>query len=94
MSKKDEKLRAGFDVALLAYISLFGSAASYGVFFLKASTGSLTALSSLTFLTPIFAAATGFLAFGETLTSQQLFGAAVTLAGVFFISQTPESSEP
>ena len=44
----------------LAYISLLGSAASYGVFFEAASRGNLAALSSLTFLTPMFASATGY----------------------------------
>lgn len=78
---------AGLDAILLVYISLLGSAASYGVFFLKASTGNLTALSSLTFSTPCFAAATGFLFFGESLTPLQLLGAAITLCGVFLISR-------
>ena len=50
---------AGLDALLLVYVSLLGSAASYGVFFYNASRGNLTALSSLTFLTPMFAAASG-----------------------------------
>ena len=79
------ELTAG-DVGLLAYVSLLGSAAAYGVFFFNASRGSLTALSSLTFLTPAFAAATGYVALGETLTPLQAAGAAVTLAGVALIS--------
>ena len=49
----------------LVYISMLGSAASYGVFFYNASRGNLTALSSLTFLTPMFAAGTGFLLLGR-----------------------------
>ena len=77
---------AGSDYLLLFYISMLGSAASYGVFFLNASRGNLTALSSLTFSTPCFAAATGYLLLGENLTPAQLVGAAVTLAGVFFIN--------
>ena len=71
---------------LLLYVSLLGSAASYGVFFYNASRGSLTALSSLTFLTPCFAAAGGYLALGETLTPLQLAGAAVTLGAVALIN--------
>ena len=55
----------------LIYISMLGSAASYGVFFYNASSGNLTALSSLTFLTPMFAAGTGFLLLRETLTPLQ-----------------------
>jgi drug/metabolite transporter (DMT)-like permease len=75
------------DGALLAYVTLLGSAASYGVFFYEATTrGNLTALSSLTFLTPVFAAAGGFLALGETLAPAQLAGAAVTLGGVALLN--------
>jgi len=50
---------AGFgapDAAAMAYGSLLGGAAAYGIFFYNATRGSLTALSSLTFLTPMFAA--------------------------------------
>lgn len=50
---------AGFtpgDAAAMAYGSLLGGAAAYGIFFFNATRGSLTALSSLTFLTPMFAA--------------------------------------
>jgi drug/metabolite transporter (DMT)-like permease len=44
------------DIATLSYISLIGGAASYGIFFYNVSTRrNLTALSSLTFLTPLFA---------------------------------------
>ena len=74
------------DLALLAYVSLLGSAASYGVFFYNASAGNLTRLSSLTFLTPGFAVATGYVFLGETLTPLQLVGAGVTLAAVALIS--------
>ena len=74
------------DVALLLYVSLLGSAAAYAVFFYNASRGSLTKLSSLTFLTPAFAAATGYAALGETLTRVQWVGAGVTLAAVALIS--------
>jgi len=62
---------AGLDALNLFYITMLGSAASYGVFFYNASRGNLTALSSLTFLTPMFAAGTGFLLLGETLTPSQ-----------------------
>ena len=63
---------SGFDVANLLYISVLGSAASYGVFFYNAAKGNLTALSSLTFLTPMFAAGAGYLVLGETLTPLQV----------------------
>jgi drug/metabolite transporter (DMT)-like permease len=81
------ELPAGSDALLLLYISLLGSAASYGVFFLNASRGNLTKLSSLTFLTPMFAAAGGYLALGETLTPLQLAGAGVTLGAVALINK-------
>lgn len=78
------------DGLLLAYVSLLGSAASYGVFFYQATArGNLTALSSLTFLTPVFAAGGGYLALGETLTPVQLAGAAVTLGAVGLINSAP-----
>ncbi|EFN57925.1 hypothetical protein CHLNCDRAFT_142001 [Chlorella variabilis] len=83
----------GLDALLLLYMSLLGSAASYGVFFYNASRGNLTALSSLTFLTPMFAAAGGYLALGETLTPLQLAGASVTLGAVALINNHSHSEE-
>ncbi|KAL4858588.1 WAT1-related protein [Chlorella vulgaris] len=87
-------LLTGGDLLLLLYISLLGSAASYGVFFYNASRGNLTALSSLTFLTPMFAAAGGYLALGETLTPLQLAGATVTLGAVALINNHSEDAAP
>lgn len=52
---------------------------SAGVFFYNASRGNLTALSSLTFLTPMFAALGGFFLLGETFTPLQLTGALLLL---------------
>lgn len=76
-----------YDYGLLLYISLLGSAASYGVFFYEATVrGNLTALSSLTFLTPMFAAAGGYLVLGEVLDPLQLTGALVTILGVTCIN--------
>ncbi|MEW5299704.1 MAG: hypothetical protein WDW36_002694 [Sanguina aurantia] len=80
----------GADLASMAYISLLGGAASYGIFFYNASKGNLTALSSLTFLTPLFAAGGGYLALNETLTPIQLTGAAVTLGAVYLINLKPK----
>ncbi|GMH36816.1 hypothetical protein BSKO_04689 [Bryopsis sp. KO-2023] len=77
----------GMDALSLLYITLLGSAASYGVFFYNASKGNLTSLSSLTFLTPVFATITGYVVLGESLTSLQLGGAAITLLGVFCINK-------
>ncbi|CAK7337345.1 unnamed protein product [Dovyalis caffra] len=47
------------DISALLYTSIFGSAVSYGVYFYSATKGSLTKLSSLTFLTPMFASIFG-----------------------------------
>lgn len=80
------------DTLAMTYVSLFGGAAGYGLFFYYASRGNLTSLSSLTFLTPMFAAAFGFVALGETLTPLQLAGAAVTLSAVFLISSQPKQA--
>lgn len=74
------------DAAAMGYGSLLGGAAAYGIFFYNATRGSLTALSSLTFLTPMFAAGAGYLALGETLTPVQLAGAGVTLGAVYLIN--------
>ncbi len=41
--------------AAMGYSTVFGSAIAYGLFFYFAASGSLTSLSSLTFLTPVFA---------------------------------------
>ena len=77
------------DVGLLAYSSLLGGAVAYGLFFRAASQGSLVRLSSLTFLTPIFAAGAGYALLGETLAPFQLIGAAITLAGVGLVTAKP-----
>jgi drug/metabolite transporter (DMT)-like permease len=74
-------------VAALTYTSILGSAAAYGVFFYNASKGNLTKLSSLTFLTPMFASFAGFVLLSERLTPLQLFGATVTLAGVLLMNK-------
>lgn len=74
------------DVLSLFYTSLFGSAISYGVFFYNATRGSLTKLSSLTFLTPMFASLFGFLYLGETFTPVQVTGALVTVAAIYMVN--------
>ncbi|XP_078446016.1 nodulin MtN21 /EamA-like transporter family protein [Wolffia australiana] len=74
------------DIAALVYTSVFGSAVSYGVFFYNASRGSLTKLSSLTFLTPMFASVFGFIYLGETFSSLQLLGALVTVVGIYLVN--------
>ncbi|CAH9148651.1 unnamed protein product [Cuscuta epithymum] len=74
------------DVLALLYTSVFGSALSYGVYFYNATSGSLTKLSSLTFLTPMFASVFGFIYLGETFTPLQLVGALVTLGAIYMVN--------
>jgi len=71
----------------IAYASVFGSAIAYGLFFFFASTGNLTSLSSLTFLTPVFALMFGNLFLGEVLNSIQFFGVLITLVSIFLVNQ-------
>ncbi|OVA10766.1 Drug/metabolite transporter [Macleaya cordata] len=75
------------DILALIYTSIFGSAISYGVYFYNATRGcSLTKLSSLTFLTPMFASIFGFLYLGETFSDVQLFGALVTVVAIYMVN--------
>ncbi len=71
----------------LAYSAVFGSAIAYGLFFYFASSGSLTSLSSLTFLTPVFALLFGNLLLSEVLTPLQWFGVGLTLVSIYLINQ-------
>ncbi|WP_422110793.1 DMT family transporter [Candidatus Synechococcus calcipolaris] len=71
----------------LGYATLFGSALAYGLFFYFASKGNLTSLSSLTFLTPIFALSFGNLILEETLSRLQLLGVGLTLISIYLINQ-------
>ncbi len=73
--------------AALAYSTLFGSAIAYGLFFYFASLGSLTSLSSLTFLTPVFALLFGNLFLAEVLSPLQSAGVCLTLASIYLINQ-------
>ena len=82
------------DVASLAYASVFGGAVAYGAFFYFATKGSLTKLSSLTFLTPMFASALGYLALDEEFTTTQLAGAVVTLIGIYFVNTRAKEADP
>ena len=72
---------------LLGYSTVFGSAIAYGLFFYFASSGSLTSLSSLTFLTPIFALLFGNLLLHEVLSPLQWVGVCLTLVSIYLINQ-------
>ncbi len=71
----------------LSYSTVFGTAIAYGVFFYLASSGSLTSLSSLTFLTPVFALLFGNLFLGEVLSPLQSAGVGLTLASIYLVNQ-------
>lgn len=77
----------GYDWMALAYSTIFGSAIAYGLFFYFASSGNLTSLSSLTFLTPVFALLFGNLFLSETLTPIQWSGVSLTLVSIYLINQ-------
>ncbi|MDZ8107919.1 MAG: EamA family transporter [Nostoc sp. DedQUE12a] len=75
------------DLAALGYATVFGSAIAYGLFFYFASSGNLTSLSSLTFLTPIFALLFGNLFLSEFLSPLQWLGVFLTLISIYLINQ-------
>lgn len=75
------------DWIALVYATVFGSAIAYGLFFYFASTGSLTSLSSLTFLTPVFALLFGNLLLNEVLSPLQWGGVCLTLVSIYLINQ-------
>lgn len=77
----------GLDWMALTYSTVFGSAIAYALFFYFASSGNLTSLSSLTFLTPIFALLFGNLFLGEVLNTVQWVGVGLTLISIYLINQ-------
>jgi len=77
----------------LGYSTIFGSAIAYGLFFYFASSGSLTSLSSLTFLTPVFALLFGNLFLGEVLNPLQSMGVGLTLVSIYLINQRDTLTE-
>jgi len=80
------------DWLALVYATVFGSAIAYALFFYFASSGNLTSLSSLTFLTPVFALLFGNLLLNETLTKLQWVGVGMTLVSIFLINQREKLS--
>ena len=75
------------DWIALSYATVFGSAIAYGLFFYFASSGDLTSLSSLTFLTPVFALIFGYIFLSEVLTIIQWLGVFLTLISIYLINQ-------
>jgi drug/metabolite transporter (DMT)-like permease len=83
---------AGTEWLALGYATVFGSAIAYGLFFYFASSGSLTSLSSLTFLTPIFALLFGYFFLFEVLSPLQWVGVCLTLISIYLINQRDKLS--
>ncbi len=75
------------DWMALGYSTIFGSAIASGLFFYFAASGSLTSLSSLTFLTPVFALLFGNLFLAEVLSPVQWGGVCLTLVSIYLINQ-------
>ena len=71
----------------MAYATIFGSAIAYGLFFYFASSGNLTSLSALTFLTPVFALLFGNLILSEVLSPIQWTGVSLTLVSIYLVNQ-------
>lgn len=71
----------------LTYATVFGSAIAYGLFFYFASSGNLTSLSALTFLTPIFAILFGKVFLYEVLSPLQWGGVCLTLISIYLVNQ-------
>lgn len=82
------------DWIAIAYAAIFGSAIAYGLFFYFASKGNLTSLSSLTFLTPVFALIFGHLFLSEVLSQIQTFGVCLTLVSIYFVNQREQLPTP
>ncbi|BAY43588.1 hypothetical protein SAMD00079811_11680 [Scytonema sp. HK-05] len=80
------------DWIALGYATVFGSAIAYGLFFYFASSGNLTSLSSLTFLTPVFALLFGNLLLQEVLNPVQWVGVSLTLVSIYLINQREKLS--
>lgn len=77
----------------MGYSTIFGSAISYGLFFYFASSGSLTSLSSLTFLTPVFALLFGNFFLQEVLSPLQSMGVGLTLVSIYLVNQRDTLAE-
>ena len=79
---------------LMGYASLLGSALAYALFFWFANRRELTAFSTLGFLTPVFALASGGLWLQERLAPLQWIGVVMVLLSVVLVSQRRRWWEP
>jgi len=71
----------------MGYATVFGSAIAYGIFFYIAAKGSLTSLSALTFLTPVFALLFSTWLLSESLSLVQWSGVMLTLISIYLINR-------
>ena len=88
ISESNPLMNLGFsDWFILGYMAVFGSAIAYGLFFYFAFQGNLINLSSLTFLTPVFALIFGYFWLHEVLSILQWVGVGLTLISIYLINQ-------
>lgn len=85
---------SALDWAQMAYASLLGSALAYSLFFWFANREDLTGFSTLGFLTPVFALASGGVLLGERLDTLQWLAVLLVLISVLLVSQRQRLWEP
>lgn len=81
------------DWTALGYATGFGSAIAYALFFYFASRINLTSISSLTFLTPVFALIFGNWFLSEVLSSIQFGGVCLTLVSIYLVNQRQQLAD-
>ena len=79
---------------LMAYASGGGTALGYGLFFWFATRRELTGFTALTFLTPVFALACGWLVQDEHLETTQWIGVLLALVAVTLITRRQQLWRP
>ena len=82
------------DWVQMAYASLLGSALAYALFFWFANREDLTGFTTLGFLTPAFALASGGVLLGERLEPLQWLSVLLVLLSVLLVSQRQRLWEP
>ena len=82
------------DWVQMAYASLLGSALAYALFFWFANREHLTGFTTLGFLTPVFALASGGVLLGERLEPLQWLSVLLVLLSVLLVSQRQRLWEP
>jgi len=83
---------AAMTVAALVYQSVWVAAISYGIWFVLISRYSVTTVSVVTFVTPLFGVALGVLILGERARIELLFGAAAVALGILLVSLPRKST--